>query len=278
MALSQENLGRIQGLVTGGAAQVHVNGQFTGRFAITRGVRQGCPLAPLLFAIVTQPLMRSLREEERCGRVKGVAYDGEQTLLHQIYADDTGVNITMAETQFNRLREVIGDYEEVSGAKLNLTKSLIMPIMHVFPPDWALRETGFYPEEHEKRVIMEIEEWTKTKTLVRKELHEVDGWVWREGSTPIRWETSTKEWTQLVHNKKDFTEYLNEKWSRVYNITKEAKERVQQGIRTWTSRRQNRAAAGEAREEEYLSELDSSFCGGRSVIENSESATTSSLS
>ncbi|KAL3684967.1 hypothetical protein R1sor_002989 [Riccia sorocarpa] len=137
MGLTQENLNRIQGLVTDGAAQLHINGKFTRRFEVTRGVRQGCPVAPLLFAMVTQPLMRVLREEEKCGRLKGVTYGGEQTLLHQIYADDTGVNTTMAESQFNRLREVIADFEEISGAKLNLSKSLIMPIRPTTPPEWV---------------------------------------------------------------------------------------------------------------------------------------------
>ncbi|KAL3697595.1 hypothetical protein R1sor_011671 [Riccia sorocarpa] len=127
---------RLQGLVTGGAAQVHVNGQFTKRFEVTRGVRQGCPVAPLLFAMVTQPLMRLFREEETRGRLLGVNYGGQSTLLHQIYADDTGVNLTMAEGQFNRLREIIQVFEEISGAKLNLSKSLIMPIHPSVPPDW----------------------------------------------------------------------------------------------------------------------------------------------
>ncbi|KAL3682664.1 hypothetical protein R1sor_000686 [Riccia sorocarpa] len=97
LGLSPENVQRIKGLVTGGAAQVHVNGSFTKRFEVTHGVRQGCPLAPLLFAMVTQPLMRLLREEEV--------------------------------------------FEEISGAKLNLAKSLIMPICPTVPSGW-LNSTG----------------------------------------------------------------------------------------------------------------------------------------
>ncbi|KAL3695701.1 hypothetical protein R1sor_009777 [Riccia sorocarpa] len=133
MGMAQRNVERVQGLVIGGAAQIHVNGRFIGRFEVTRGVMQGCPLAPLLFAMVTQPLMRLLREEERCGRLHGVNYGGPQTLLHQIYADDTGVNLTMEEVQFSRLTEVIQVYERISGAKLNVAKSLIMPISPSIP-------------------------------------------------------------------------------------------------------------------------------------------------
>ncbi|KAL3692001.1 hypothetical protein R1sor_005652 [Riccia sorocarpa] len=141
IGISQNNIRRIQGLVQGGAAQVHVNGRFTRRFEVTRGVRQGCPLAPLLFAIATQPLMRLLREEEANGRLRGVNYGGGTTLLHQIYADDTGVNLTMDEAQFDRLKHIIQVYESISGAKLNVSKSLIMPIGPSIPPDWT-NETG----------------------------------------------------------------------------------------------------------------------------------------
>ncbi|KAL3675757.1 hypothetical protein R1sor_025705 [Riccia sorocarpa] len=41
--------------------------------------------------------------------------------LHQIYADDTGINITMCEEQFGRLRQVVQDFEEMSRAKRNST-------------------------------------------------------------------------------------------------------------------------------------------------------------
>ncbi|KAL3684703.1 hypothetical protein R1sor_002725 [Riccia sorocarpa] len=77
-----------------------------------------------------------LREEEAHGRRKGVSYGGTQTLLHQIYADDTGVDLTMDESQLGRLKDVIHVYETISGAKHNVSKSLIMPIGPSAPPDW----------------------------------------------------------------------------------------------------------------------------------------------
>ncbi|KAL3687300.1 hypothetical protein R1sor_013609 [Riccia sorocarpa] len=97
LGLDLENVERIQGLVMNASASIHVNGKLTEEFPIQRGVRQGCPLAPLLFAMSTQPMMRVLREEERASRLKG--------------------------------------------AKLNLTKSLIMPLAPRVLPDWV-RSTG----------------------------------------------------------------------------------------------------------------------------------------
>ncbi|KAL3679286.1 hypothetical protein R1sor_022242 [Riccia sorocarpa] len=121
-------LDRIKGLVRGGSSEVHINGSFTEVFKIERGVRQGCPLAPLLFAMTTQPLMRALREEERKGNIQGLNIGGGQSLLHQLFADDTGICITAEERQFDNLKEAIREFEVASGASLNLQKSILMSV------------------------------------------------------------------------------------------------------------------------------------------------------
>ncbi|KAL3675882.1 hypothetical protein R1sor_025830 [Riccia sorocarpa] len=137
--MTEDNVCMIQGLVVGGQSLVHVNGGFTEEFAVRRGVRQGCPLAPLLFALTTQPLMMLLRREEQEGRITGLNIGDSKSLLHQLYADDTGINITLAEANFNQLQQVIGRFEQVSGAKLNLSKSLIMPLAPTRLPGWVYR-------------------------------------------------------------------------------------------------------------------------------------------
>ncbi|KAL3679416.1 hypothetical protein R1sor_022372 [Riccia sorocarpa] len=192
LGMSQINIRRIQGLVTGGAAQVHVNGCFTKRFEVTRGVRQGCPLAPLLFAMVTQPLMRLFREEERRGRILGVTYGGQRTLMHQIYADDTGVNLTMQENQFTRLKEIIQTFEGISGAKLNLSKSLIMPICPSIPPAWV-QATGCEIAGPGKDFLYlgiatsnPVDEVTIAKAINRKIMEKLSHWANRLLSWPAR--------------------------------------------------------------------------------------------
>ncbi|KAL3683131.1 hypothetical protein R1sor_001153 [Riccia sorocarpa] len=72
MGMAEDLVERIRGLVIGGTSEVHINGCFTEDFKIGRGVRQGCPLAPLLFAMTTQPLMRALREEEMVGNLQNI--------------------------------------------------------------------------------------------------------------------------------------------------------------------------------------------------------------
>ncbi|KAL3701794.1 hypothetical protein R1sor_019816 [Riccia sorocarpa] len=192
LGVCQENVQRIQCLVTGGSSEVQVNGVLTEGFSVTRGVRQGCPMAPPLFAMVTQPFMRMLREEEKEGRLQGVTYGGQQTLLHQIYADDTCIHITMKEEQFNRLTEVIHSYELISGAKLNLSKSLIMPLGPGRNPAW-LHETGCEIAGEGKNFIYlgvstsnPINEKEITKSIVKKIENKLNHWSNRLLSWPGR--------------------------------------------------------------------------------------------
>ncbi len=43
-------------------AVVQVNGRRSRAFEIERSVRQGCPLSPLLYVLVLEPLLRRLRD------------------------------------------------------------------------------------------------------------------------------------------------------------------------------------------------------------------------
>jgi hypothetical protein len=70
LGFAEEFLDLIRGLVVPGTAKVHFNGLFTQRFALQRGVRQGCPLAPLLYSISTQPLMVLFNEKLKEGCLK----------------------------------------------------------------------------------------------------------------------------------------------------------------------------------------------------------------
>lgn len=47
----------VRGLVEGASSKIHANGLFSNEIPDSKGVRQGCPLSPLLFAISSQPLM-----------------------------------------------------------------------------------------------------------------------------------------------------------------------------------------------------------------------------
>ncbi|KAL3685968.1 hypothetical protein R1sor_003990 [Riccia sorocarpa] len=141
MRIGQHTISLLRMLVAGGRAKVYVNGRFSRAFNLERGVRQGCPVSPLLFALNTQLLMQLLRDGEKEGRIVGVSIPRGKPLLHKLFADDSGVAIAATETNFQNLKTTIESFERISGAKLNLSKSIITPMRLDRSTLW-LRETG----------------------------------------------------------------------------------------------------------------------------------------
>lgn len=100
-----------RGLLQGGQVKVHFNGHFTQDFPLQRGVRQGFPLAPLLFAISTQPLMTLLVQYTQQGRLSGIPILGASQLLHQLFANNTCLFLKATQGNSNATAHVIHIYE-----------------------------------------------------------------------------------------------------------------------------------------------------------------------
>ncbi|KAL3686073.1 hypothetical protein R1sor_004095 [Riccia sorocarpa] len=79
----------LKGLSSGAAARVQVNSTLTSEFPIHRGVRQGCPLAPLLFAVSTVPFILAAQKGAKNGTFAAVKLPGGLTLDVSALADDT---------------------------------------------------------------------------------------------------------------------------------------------------------------------------------------------
>ena len=63
------------------AANIFVNGEKLKAFPLRSGIRQGCPLAPLLFNIVLEVLATAVREEKE---IKGIQIGKEEVKLSLI--------------------------------------------------------------------------------------------------------------------------------------------------------------------------------------------------
>lgn len=93
----------------------------------------------LLFTISTQPFMLMLKEQADLGNIVGVQLGNGKQLTHQLFVDDTGIFFHTTEENFWNIREVIAKYEAISGACLNPTKSIVIPMYLSGPiPDWML--------------------------------------------------------------------------------------------------------------------------------------------
>ena len=110
----------VQTLYTGVQSSVIVNGFLSKFFNLHRGVRQGCPLSPLLYVLVAETLAAALKA---CPRIKGLSLPAplpSPSFLSQ-YADDTSILVT-TDDSILAVFEVFDRYELGSGARLNLKK------------------------------------------------------------------------------------------------------------------------------------------------------------
>ena len=100
---------------------VVINGWTSAFFRPSRGVRQGCPLSPLLYVLKIEVLAANIRASPDISGVS-LPHSLEQ-FKSSGYADDTTVAVTTyaaIEATFN----IYTQYEAASGAKLNRSKSM----------------------------------------------------------------------------------------------------------------------------------------------------------
>ncbi|KAL3682458.1 hypothetical protein R1sor_000480 [Riccia sorocarpa] len=101
----------VKGLTCDGTAKVHVNRAFTQEFKIRPNVMG----------------------------ISRLRIDNEKALVHQLFADDTGIFLAATENNFSELLNILKVYEMASGARVNLAKSLVMFVGMSAVPDWVYR-------------------------------------------------------------------------------------------------------------------------------------------
>ena len=89
-------------------------------FTLKSGIRQGCPLSPLLFNIVLEALATTLREEKE---IKGIQI-GKGDIKLSLFADDMFLCIENPKNTTRKLLELINEYSRVAEYKINTQKFL----------------------------------------------------------------------------------------------------------------------------------------------------------
>ena len=107
-------------LYTDISSSVIVNNYISDPFPLTRGVKQGCSLSPLLYVLALEPFARKVRADED---ISGVRLPGsmEQVKI-SLYADDSN-GICTDDKSIGKLLYWCELYGRASGAKLNKSKT-----------------------------------------------------------------------------------------------------------------------------------------------------------
>ena len=102
---------------------VLINGVASSFFRSGRGLRQGFPLAPLLFLVVAEGLSRALLSAKCNGLYRGISFGNNISLTHVLFVDDI-VMITDGSAQsLSMLYELLMDFTKASGMMINENKS-----------------------------------------------------------------------------------------------------------------------------------------------------------
>ena len=99
-------------------ANIVLNGENLKPFPLRSGIRQGCPLSPLLFNIVLEVLATAIREETE---IKGIQI---RKVKLSLFADDIILYVETPKDATRKLLELINETGKVGGYKINAQKSL----------------------------------------------------------------------------------------------------------------------------------------------------------
>jgi ribonuclease HI/exonuclease III len=103
-----------------------VNGRATRFFKASRGLRQGCPLSPLLYAIQAAVLSYQLEHARTTSNLKGLQIaHGVKEINHAQFADDTLLLGGASSLVAKKFKDELDAYTSVSGSEISLGKSKI---------------------------------------------------------------------------------------------------------------------------------------------------------
>jgi hypothetical protein len=105
---------------------VLINGEATKTFHCERGLRQGCPLSPLLFIFILEGLNILLNNKQAEGHLKGIKIAGLTYILHILFVDDVLILSNANMVEWTTIHSLLISFCDVSGLEINVHKSVFL--------------------------------------------------------------------------------------------------------------------------------------------------------
>ena len=153
-------------LYYGTVSQMLFHGQLFGQVPLDSGIRQGCPLSPLLFALATDSLLRIIEWRHPAA-------------VTRAFADDTAVVLRSWSKESRRIFNTFYVFGTISNLELNYSKTVVIPL-------WASGEKDSYKEvEETNKAINPKNPPLATSTILDDE-------KWEAIKAKICWSTAGK--------------------------------------------------------------------------------------
>lgn len=113
----------IMACITSMNISVLVNGSPSEFFSCSRGIRQGCPLYPLLFILIMDGFSRLVNNALVCGQIKGIKISKDCVISHIMFADDVLVGGVDSLEEWTMYKHIIQTFCRASGMLVSSAKS-----------------------------------------------------------------------------------------------------------------------------------------------------------
>ena len=122
----------IKWCITTTSFSILVNGRPTGFVKSSKGLRQGDPLSPYRFVLGMEVFSILIKKATAEGFLTGYRFIGRNRetmhITHLMFTDDTLVSCNDSEEHLSSLCWILLWFEVYSGLRINLEKSVIMPV------------------------------------------------------------------------------------------------------------------------------------------------------
>jgi hypothetical protein len=120
---SLQSIQWIMSCVVSSSFAVLINGEATSFFTSERGLRQGCPLSPLLFILVMECISLLLKKGQVEGLLSGVKVSRIIKILHLIFVDDVLIMSKAVVEEWQVIKSILESFCCASGLRISPQKS-----------------------------------------------------------------------------------------------------------------------------------------------------------
>eukprot|EP00253_Pinus_taeda_P032607 PITA_32607 len=107
---------------------VLLNGETTNFFTAERGLRQGCPLSPLLFLLIMEGLSRLFASARDRHQLTGIKIADDFFLTHLLFVDDVLIFLNGSIGDSTTLQNAMHLFQQATGMQINVQKSTITTV------------------------------------------------------------------------------------------------------------------------------------------------------
>eukprot|EP00253_Pinus_taeda_P034216 PITA_34216 len=150
----------IMGCITNVSFAVLINGAASPFFNSQRGLRQGCPLSPLLFLLVAEGLSRLIHKARRTEKVKGIEVAINLFITHLLFVDDILIFSNGSPDELKELKGIFDIFLKATGMQINSAPGYSFQIFGILVKACWLQKRGLelaHSQNRSKNITLELQ-------------------------------------------------------------------------------------------------------------------------